>query len=434
VKTTTTPRETAPRKEIFAWAMYDFANSGYTTVVLTAVFNTYFVGVIAGAAGHDSGSATLLWTVAMAIANTLVLATAPIVGAIADHSASKKRFLALTTVGCVAATAGLSWCGPGDVALAMTLVAIATVMFCSGENLIAAFLPELCPPEQMGRISAYGWTLGYIGGLLVLGACLIYVNHAQALGQTAAQFVPVTMWIVAIAFGLASLPTFFWLKERAQPSPASATSLISAGFRRVSQTWHHARQHRNLFRFLIGLTTYTCGINTVIVLAGVYAQEVMHFETQDTIMLILVVNITAALGAFGFGRLQDRMGSKLTLSITLLVWVAAMLVAYFTSDRASFWIVANLVGIALGSSQSAGRAIVGVLSPPERSGEFFGLWGMATKLAAIIGPLSYGLVTHLTHGDHRLALLSTTAFFLAGLAILTTVQIEREHSDADEAN
>lgn len=427
-------KSTAPRKEIFAWAMYDFANSGYTTVVLTAVFNTYFVGVIAGSAGYDSGAATLLWTIAMAIANALVLISAPLIGAIADHSAMKKRFLAITTLGCVTATAALALCGPGDVALAMALVAIATLMFASGENLIAAFLPELTPPENMGRISAYGWSLGYVGGLIVLGACLAYVTSAQARGETAAQFIPITMLIVAATFALASLPTFFWLKERAIPNKMSKGSLFVIGFRRVAETWRHARQHRNLFRFLLALAIYQCGINTVIVLAGVYAQEVMHFATQDTIMLILVVNVTAAVGAFVFGRVQDRLGSKQTLAVTLLVWIGAMFLAYFTNDRTSFWVVANLVGLALGASQSAGRAIVGILSPPQRSGEFFGLWGLATKLAAIIGPLSYGLVTQITHGNHRLALLSTTVFFVAGLAILFTVRIVREPSDNDDAS
>jgi UMF1 family MFS transporter len=151
----------------------------------------------------------------------------------------------------------------------------------------------------------------------------------------------------------------------------------------------------------------------------------MGFTTNDNIILILVVNITAAIGAFVFGLVEDRIGSKNTLIVTLLIWSAATTMAFFVEQRFWFWAVANLVGIAMGSSQSAGRAIVGLFSPPQRSGEFFGLWGLATKLAAIIGPVSYGIITHLTHGQHRLALLSTTLFFVAGLLLLTTVNEKR---------
>jgi UMF1 family MFS transporter len=420
-----------PRREVLAWAMYDFANSGYTTVVLTAVFNAYFVGVVAGDGADKSGAATLLWTVAMAITNILVLASAPVLGAIADHGAHKKRFLALTTVGCVLFTALLGIVGRGDVVLAMTLVILSSLMFASGENFIAAFLPEIAEQKDMGRISGYGWSLGYLGGLLVLGLCLMYIQWAQSRGETAVQYVPVTMWITAVMFALAALPTFLWLRERARPQPlAPGDNYFRIGFARVRHTFSHARHYRDLFRFLITLAVYYCGINTVIVLAAIYAQEVMGFSMQENIMLILVVNVTAAIGAFGFGLVQDRLGSVRTLAITLIVWVLALVIAYFTETRAAFWVVANLVGISLGSSQSAGRALVGQFSPPERAAEFFGLWGLAGKLAAVIGPLVYGLVTFLSHGNHRLALLSTCVFFITGLLMLFTIDERRGRAAA----
>ncbi|MDH3370678.1 MAG: MFS transporter, partial [Gammaproteobacteria bacterium] len=173
---------TVPRREVLAWAMYDFANSGYTTVVLTAVFNAYFVAVVASSGRDLDGSATLLWTLAMAITNMLVLVSAPVLGAIADHGAHKKRFLAFTTVGCVLFTVLLGFVGPGDVVLGMVFVILATLMFASGENFIAAFLPEIADQNEMGRISGYGWSLGYIGGLLVLGLCLVYIQWAQSQG------------------------------------------------------------------------------------------------------------------------------------------------------------------------------------------------------------------------------------------------------------
>lgn len=412
------------RREVFAWAMYDFANSGYTTVVLTAVFNAYFVGVVA-AGSSGSGTATFLWTIAMAITNALVLVSAPVLGAIADQGAYKKRFLLFTTIGCVLFTAMLGWVGPGDVILGMTLAMLATLMFASGENFIAAFLPEIAQQKDMGRISGYGWSLGYLGGLLVLGLCLIYIESARAGGATAAQYVPVTMWITAAMFALAALPTFLWLRERAVAKPLVGGGYLRCGFSRVAETLRHVRRYRDLFRFLVTLAIYYCGINTVVVLAAIYAQEVMGFSTRDNIVLILVVNVTAAAGAFAFGLLQDRFGSVRMLAVTLVVWVVALVAAYFVETRAGFWVVANLVGVSLGSSQSAGRALVGQFSPPGRSAEFFGLWGLAGKLAAVIGPLTYGLIAYLSHGNHRLALLSTATFFIIGLALLLTVDEKR---------
>jgi UMF1 family MFS transporter len=414
----------ATRRERFAWCMYDFANSGYTTVILTAIFNAYFVGVVAAESGN--GHATLLWTLTMACANALVLLSAPVVGAIADYSGAKKRFLVVTTVGCVLFTALLSLVGPGDIILAVILVILATFMFASGENLIAAFLPEISTPETMGRLSGYGWALGYLGGLLALVLCLAYVTYAENQGLDATHYVPVSTLIVAALFGIAALPTLLWLRERSGVSNSIQTAhVIRKGFERLKVTLRDASKHTDLFRFLIALTTYYSGIHIVIVLAAVYAQEVMGFKTQDTIILIMVVNGTAAIGAFLFGHLQDRIGSSRCIAITLLIWIAAIICAYLATEEALFWIAANLIGTALGGAQSAGRALVGQFTPPGRQGEFFGLWGLATKLSAIIGPLTYGGMIVIFEGDHRIAILSTLVFFILGLVLLATVNEKR---------
>jgi len=412
------------KREIFGWAMFDFANSGYTTVVLTAVFNTYFIAVVAQEL--ESGAATLLWTITIAIANSIVLFASPLLGAIADHSCSKKRFLVVSTFFCALFTALLYFAGSGDVVLASGLIILASVMFYTGESLIGAFLPEISNKDNIGKISGYGWSLGYVGGLIVLAISLVYVNFAKNTGDTAEQFVPITMLIVAISFAISALPTFFLLKERCFKKPAvTDRSLIKTGYDRLKKTWRDSHQYTDLFHFLICLFVYYCGINTVIVIAAIYAQEVMQFTTEDTIMLILIVNISAAAGAFIFGFLQDKIGIKNTLALTLLVWISAMLIAYFTTSTGWFWFIANLIGIALGSSQSAGRSMIGLFSPLDKNGEFFGLWAMAIRLAAIIGPLSYGFITYATAGDHRQALLSTTVFFVAGLLLLIPVNENR---------
>lgn len=418
-----TPHPPVSRRELFAWAMYDFANSSYTTVVLTAIFSAYFVGVLAQPAG---ASATLLWTLTVSLANLLVLITAPVIGAMADYGGHKKRFLLISTLGCVLGTAALYFSGTGSLWYTMCVLVIASFCFFSGENLIAAFLPEISRRDNMGKISALGWTIGYFGGLLVLGLCLAYVNWASAQQQTASEYVPASMLIVAACFAFASIPTFIWLRERTDSrAPLATGAFIRLGFRRVSQTYHHARQFEDLYRFLVCLTVFYCGIHTVVVLAAVYAQQVMNFDTAGTIKLILVVNISAAFGAFVFGRLQDKLGSASSLQLSLLIWIAALLLAYVIEDVFYFWVVANMVGLALGATQSAGRAVIGLFSPAQRSGEFFGLWGLATKLATVIGPLVYGLITYLSSNNHRLALLSTTVFFILGLILLWKVDMQR---------
>ncbi|MGP1679937.1 MAG: MFS transporter [Burkholderiales bacterium] len=408
--------------EIWAWAMYDFANSGYTTVVLTAIFNAYFVAVVAGGAPW----ATFAWTATLSLSYALVIVTAPVIGAYADLRANKKRLLVITTAGCVLGTAALALAGPGDLAIAVVCVIISNFFFCTGCDLIAAFLPELARGRDLGKVSGWGWSLGYIGGLVTLGACLAYVSWAQAAGQTAAQFVPVTMLITAVLFALASLPTFALLRERAAPQPsASGASLTGAAFARLADTLRHAARYQDLRRFLVCIVFYQAGVQTVITLAAIYAQQAMGFNTRDTLILVLVVNVTAALGAFFLGNVQDRFGHVPTIAFTLAGWIATVLIAWAADTRVLFWIAANLAGLCLGASQSAGRALVGYLSPKARRAEFFGLWGLATNLSSILGPITYGAVSWISQGNHRLAMLITGAFFVAGLLILHGIDARR---------
>ncbi|MFO1362799.1 MAG: MFS transporter [Burkholderiales bacterium] len=408
-------------REVAAWAMYDFANSGYTTVVITAVFNAYFVAVVAG----DAPWATLAWTLTLAVSYAAVMVTAPVLGAYADRHAAKRRLLVASTLGCVAATAALALAGPGALALTCVLVAVSNFFFSTGENLIAAFLPELAKGKALGKVSGWGWGLGYLGGLVALGASLAYVTAAQARGESAAQFVPVTMLLTAAIFLIASLPTLVWLRERAEPRPAPGTGLVAEALGRVADTLRHARAFQDLGRFLVCLVCYQAGVQAVVALAAIYAQQAMGFTTRDSITLILAVNVTAALGALAFGQVQDRLGHVRTIALTLAGWIATVVLAWWATDRATFWVAANLAGLSLGASQSAGRALVGYLSPRDRRAEFFGLWGLAVKLSSILGPVTYGLASWLTRGDHRLAMLTTGAYFVAGLALLAGVDPRR---------
>jgi len=420
--------EVRPR-EVFAWAMYDFANSGYTTVVITAVFNAYFVAVIAG----NAPWATLAWTATLSVSYACILLTGPVVGAYADLRAAKKRLLAFTTAGCVLATALLALTGPQTLALAVALLLLSNFCFGAGENLVAAFLPEIAKAEALGRVSGWGWSLGYLGGILTLGLCLGYVTWAQAHGEQAQQFVPVAMLITAAVFAAASLPTFLLLRERARPSPrAAGENVVRAAFVRLAQTVREAARYQDLGRFLVCIVFYQAGIQTVVALAAVYAEQALGFSTRDTIVLILVVNVTAVVGAFAFGHIQDRLGHIRTIAATLVLWIATTLIAWAATGPGLFWVAANLAGFCLGSSQSAGRALVAYLSPADRHAEFFGLWGMAVKLSSILGPLTYGVVTWSTDGNHRLAMLATGGFFVVGLLMLARIDVPRGRRAAQQ--
>jgi len=393
--------------------MYDFANSGYTTVVITAVFGAYFVSVVC----ENRPWATFAWTAALSISYALILVTGPLVGAWADAHAAKKQLLLLSTIGCVVFTALLATVSPGQAAFALALIVASNYFFGTGENLIAAFLPELADSRAMGRVSGWGWAFGYLGGLCALGICLYYLMYS---GEEPRRAVPVTMLITAAFFALAAVPTFAFLRERAVPQ-----GVFADPWRRVLETLKESERYRDLRRFLVCIVFYQAGITAVVSLAAIYAEQVMKFSMRETIALILVVNVTAAVGAFGFGYVQDAIGHVRAVAITLVGWIAMVVLAGATQSVTGFWVAANLAGLCMGSSQAAGRAIVGYLAPPARLAEFFGLWGLAVKAASIFGPLTYGAVTWLFAGNHRLAIFATGVYFVVGLFLLGGIDVER---------
>ncbi|MEY4099022.1 MAG: hypothetical protein RL300_193 [Pseudomonadota bacterium] len=419
------------KREVFGWAMYDFANSGYTTVVITAVFAAYFVGGVAQGAPW----ATLAWTAALSISHAIVMLTMPSLGAYADLRAAKKRLLMVFTAGCVLATAALALVGPGSVALAVVLIVVSNTFYSWGESMTAAFLPELAHPDSLGKVSGWGWSFGYVGGMLSLGLCLAYVMWAQGQGQPAAQFVPVTMLITAVLFGAAAMVTFALLKEHAQPNPdALGQGGFKASLKQLQRTFHQARQFRDFMWLLVCAVFYQAGVAVAISLAAIYAEQVIGFQQQETMVLIFVLNIAAAAGAFAWGYLQDHTGHKMALASTLVGWIATCVIAALASTKGEFWYAAVIAGLCMGSSQSAGRAMAGLFAPERQIAEFYGLWTFAIRLASIVGPLSYGLITWVTVGDQRTAILSTSALFVLGLLLLIPVNMQRGRAAALQAD
>lgn len=413
------------RREVFAWAMFDFANSGYTTVVLTAVYNAYFVNAIA----QKASWATLVLTITLSISYLMVMLLMPAIGRYADRGALKRRVLLLSTLACVGLTALLAVPEPGDVVFAAVVLCLSNFAFSVADSICGAFLPELAKPDAMGRVSGWGWSIGYFGGMLTLALCIVYITKASAAGAKATEFVPVTMLITAAIFAIASLITFVWLKERAIPQPPQA---LIASDGALGQTLNHLfSSYQRLSHFpdfrqlLFCAVFYQAGIAVVITLSAVYAEAVMKFSQQQTMILIFLVNISSAVGAFAFGYFQDRLGHKRMLSLTILGWVVMVLIAGFSSTAQMFWLAATIAGICMGSSQSCGRALAGIMAPIKQSAEFFGLWSFATRLASILGPITYGIVTFVSGGNHRLGILMTGVFFLIGLWLLRPVNVER---------
>jgi UMF1 family MFS transporter len=406
------PSGPATRLEIFGWCMFDFANSSYTTLILTVAFPVYFVSAVAGGAGLTERQGNLFLGLSSAVSQGLVVLTAPVLGAIADFAGAKKRILLVTYLGCVAGTAALGLIGPGDLALAILLFVVSALFYSSGENVVAAFLPEIAPPEKLGRVSGLGWALGYMGGLGSLFACYPFLRHG--VGPDNATSVRLSFLVVAAFFFLGGLPTFLFLRERSvkQPLPPGK-GYVAMGFARTLETLRRIRRYRQLFRFLAVFLVYGAGISIAVLFSTVYGKQVLGMSMGELTLLFIILQVSASAGALAFGLLQDRLSSKMAIQLSLFLWILACAGAFLTTSKNGFYVVGNFAGLAMGSSQSSARALVGSFSPGGRNGEFFGFWGLSWKLSAVIGPPVFSAVQHAF--DMRIAILVTGLFFLAGM-------------------
>lgn len=404
----------ASKKEIFSWCCYDFANSSYTTVIITVIYSTYFTKVVCQ--GLDA--ANTLWAAALAISQLIVIFLGPWLGAVADQHACKKKFLIALSLLCATFTALLYFTAPGTVWLAFALIVISNFAFSMGENFCASFLPELSTPETCGKISGYGWSFGYLGGLVSLGLALFIL---QLGGSSDPAVVKNIFPATALFFILAALPTLLFLRERAKPKSSPTTE--PSAFTHLLATLKKLPTQRTLFQFFISFFCYMCGLCSIVAFAAIYAQTEIGFSTEQTILLFASLQISSAIGAFAFGFLQDRTGARPALTISLVLWIVVCLGAAFSTTQATFFIVGNLAGIVIGSTQSASRAVVSMLTPAGQEGEYFGLWGFFGKLAAVLGPLAFGFVADLVHLRWAIGLVAL--FFILGLFFLRNLDFKR---------
>ncbi|HEU4408468.1 MAG TPA: MFS transporter [Polyangiaceae bacterium] len=417
------------KREIFGWAMFDFANSSYTTVVITAVYAEFFTEhVVPAGAARDS-----YWSLAIVLSTVLALGLSPLVGAICDKSGRKKVYLLGTTAACSLATAALALVGPGDLGAGVALVALSNAAFMLSESFCASFLPELATEKTMGKISGLGWGLGYFGGLasLLLVGSIVGGEGPGEVGRTQRAMV-----VTALFFTASSLPTLLLVRERGRPAPgfegAGLGRLLRAGLGELKQTAGLARQHWVLFRFLLAFMVYMAGLEAVIKFVGIYARSELQFGMGDLQTLFVILQFSAAGGAFAFGLVEARIGAKPTVLATLGLWFVAVMAIYGlgalsaaagVEPKRLFFAVALLAGTGIGATQSSSRTVVGLLAPPERSAQIFGFWGMFSRLGTILG-MSFGVAADLLH-SRRTALLLVASFFVAGAVLLWPIPIDR---------
>jgi UMF1 family MFS transporter len=395
--------------------MYDLANQSFQLLINTLLFSIFITRVVA----ETPAAGQALWGRMIAVALLLVVVLSPVVGALADQRAWKREILLTTGVLCALFTAALALLGPGQTGLAFALYVAAAVACGLGENFLAAFLPEVSTPANIGRVSAIGWTMSYVGAVLLLGITALYafVLGRPDIAQARPLFVFAGLW-----FAAGILPAFFLLREKAQPQPGRAGTAVAAAFVRLAQSARQSARYRQLVRFFASFFVYSMGVMTMIYFLGVIGDR-LGFALPQLILLALVIAVTAGAASAGVARVQDRLGHRRTVAVFLMIWIAATLAMAgaeeFHVPVAAYWAVAGLIGVALGGLGTAGRALVGAFTPPERAGEFFGLWGMVYKLGGIAGVVAFGQVAK-AFGQPA-ALLLVAGLFAAGLALLMRV-------------
>ncbi len=401
------------KREIFGWCCFDFANSAFTTIIITVVYAVYFANVVATGDPRAEG----WWGSALASSQLVVILLSPLLGAFADVTARKKTLLMGTAVVCSLATAMLYFVGPGAVALALGLVIVANIAFSLSENICAAFLPEISTPANVGRISGFGWSFGYFGGLLSLVLALVIIQSGE--GRASCT----SLMPGAFSFG-ARRPTVLPRRHRARPCALSpGETYLGRGWRQLRKMRQELPQHRTLAIFFIALTFYLSGLMAVVGFAALYATKVIGMTQDEVIKLFILLQIAGVAGAFGFGVLQDRVSSKLALILAIFLWIGVCVWGSVCESKAQFYLIGALAGVAMGALQSSSRAVVSSLTPPGRAGEFFGYWGFFGKLAGVIGPLVFGWLA--TLWDYRVAIVATAVLFLVGLLILLPLSIKR---------
>ncbi len=397
------------RKAAVAWTLYDFANSAFVAVIPATVYSKYYALAVVG---NERGEGDFWWALSVTTSMAIVALSSPPLGAIADHAGVRKRFLFLLTYLSVAATALMATVGKGDVVWGWFLAVVGTVGFEAAIVYYNAYLPELAPREWQGRLSAYGFAVGYLGSAVALGAALPFALS----GSYGGAFLS-----AAALFGVCAIPAFLFLPGD-RPGTMSLAGAVRVGFVQTRQSLRRILALPTMRRFLLGYLCWEDGINTVVFFSSVFAGHTLGFTTPQVIMLYFVVQLSALLGAWFWGRPTDLKGPKFVVMVTLVQWCLIVVAAYFVQTKAQFFLVAVLAGTGLGAIQAASRTFMATLIPKGQEAELFGFYALVGKTSAIFGPMIFGLASRLTGGNQRIAIVAIGFLFVAGLVLLSGVK------------
>lgn len=412
------PGAFADRRGLIAWCFYDWANSSYPTVIVTFVFAAYFTT----AHSIDTETGTAHWGNALALSGLAVAFLAPILGALADQGGRRKPWIAGFTALAVVSAAGLWWAKPDPAfaILVLVLVAIGNAAFEFGQVFYNAMLPDIAPRARVGRVSGWAWSLGYAGGLVCLALALVlFVQDDLALvplDREAAEHVRITGPFVALWLAVFALPLFIFTPDRARPVQIQASGL-AASLRKLWGTLRALPRQGSVGRFLLARMLYTDGLNTLFAFGGVYAAGTFGMGFQDILIFGILLNIAAGLGAFGFSWLDDLMGAKRTIVVSLIGLIGAGAAILMVETQFAFTVLGCVIGLFIGPAQSASRSMMARLAPPEARGELFGLYALSGKATAFLGPAIVGWTTYLADSQ-RAGMATILIFFLAGLILL----------------
>lgn len=419
------PTRTYSRRSVFAWASYDFANSAFTTLVVTFIYSTYFSSE---SFSGDTTRGTVMWSNAVTITALVVALLSPYLGAVADRGGLRKRFLLACTTVCILATAALFFPQPGQLTLALGIFVVANVAFELGNVFYNAFLPDIAPRESIGRVSGFGWSLGYAGGLICMAAALFLLvqpaspvfGFTRELGEN----VRATNLLVAGWFLVFSLPLFLFVREEKHHAIEGIGKIIRSANAQFVSTFHELRRYRQIFRLLVARLIYNDGLVTIFAFGGIYANSEFGFSFEEVLVFGIVINVCAGLGAFLFGFVDDRIGGKQTVLLSLIGLTIAGIIAVTAQSRLMFWVAAVLIGLLVGPNQSASRSLMGRFIPDARENEFYGFFAFSGKFTSFLGPFLLGRILDAT-GSHRLGIASVIIFFVIGGALVLRIN-ERE--------
>lgn len=434
----------ATGREVFSWCLYDFANSAFATTILAVIFNRYYAGVIArGAEGvpitlfgttHQVHGAAL-FNFVVTISMLVVAITAPILGAWADSRRAKKKFLSVYILIGVISTGMLSTAGPGEWLWGGIWFIFANIAFAGGNVYYNAFLRDIASPDEMGRVSGWGWGTGYLGGGLLLLINLVMLQKPEWLGFAAGSLnVHHTFLTVSVWWALFSIPLLVNLHEPGEPlEKLTIAEQARQTFQRLGTSFRHIRNYRQLWRFLIAYLFFNDGIETVILMAAIFGDEVLGMGQGLLIGYFLLIQFTAFGGSLLFGRISSRFGNKSSLMATLVIWCGVVIAAYFIGWTGhpikEYFVLGVVAGMVMGASQSLARALQGTFTPVGHEAEFFGFFAVSGRFASLFGPLTYGAVVAVT-GSLRLAILTLVVFFLLGIVLLMWVNEEEGRRSA----